>query len=97
MADLSPWVIILSKTRNLLDSIWESDFSRTVTADPAELIETVRSRAMPYSGNWARRLPERIVGSTYEGWIEEFIDLIWESCGKEPGGWRGFLQGGLDE
>lgn len=68
---------------DLLDSIWESDFSRTVTGDSAELIETVRSRAMPYSGNWARSLPEQVVDSTYEEWIERFIDLIWESCGKD--------------
>lgn len=68
---------------DLLESIWESDFSQPVAANPTELIETIRSRAMPYSGNWARSLPEQIFDSTYERWIEEFMDLIWKSCGED--------------
>lgn len=68
---------------NLLRSVLNADFTLPVACEPEKLLEVVRNRAVLFSGKWARTLslPER--HSTYEQWIEHFLDHVEKTYGKD--------------
>jgi len=65
-----------SQDVELLTKILDSDLEVSLDTDSDELFEIIKAAAMPYSGLWARTLPQIKKRMTYRNIVKSFLDHI---------------------